>query len=54
MKAFNFNNELWPFTGRKAPDGAELLVIVVHPKWRDLMWHDKKRDLLVYLSTLPA
>ena len=43
----------WPFTGRVYPADAELRVINIHAKWADLMWHDPKRDLLIYLSTLP-
>lgn len=50
----------WPFTGgwpkdkrRQFPDGSELRVIHIHPKWADLMWFDPTRKLEVYLSTLP-
>jgi len=57
---FNKPPAPWRFTGgwpedtrRMYPDGAELRTIVVHPKWIDLMWYDRSRDVLVYLSTMP-
>ncbi len=55
-----FNGETWPFTGRKAPEGAELGVRYPYnfkghvSPWKDLCWFNKDRDVWVYLSTLPA
>ena len=43
----------WPFTGRFYPEGAELRVITLCKCHADLVWFDPKRNVNVYLSTLP-
>ena len=49
-----------PLPGRKLPEGVILSVrypynIERHTsKWKDLCWYDERRDVWVYLSTLPA
>jgi hypothetical protein len=43
----------WPFRGHYYPEGAKLVVLNLCPIWLDLAWYDPKRELNVYLSTIP-
>jgi hypothetical protein len=55
-----FNNEIWPDSGRTVPPNATLGVRTPYnsdkytSKWRDMCWYDPKRDVWIYISTLPA
>ncbi len=45
---------LWPFCGRHIPPGKiGCSIQYVHKGWMDLCWWCTKRDVWVYVSTLP-
>ena len=43
----------WPDTGRKIPAGATTEVHNMHESWLDLVYMDERRDVWVYISTIP-
>jgi len=59
MNKIIFNEESWPYTGRKVPEGVQLSVRFPcdnkgkTSSWKDLCWYNSTRDIWIYLSTLP-
>jgi hypothetical protein len=46
----------WPNTGRIFPIDAELKIVHLHTKWKDLCWKRIRKDGApewIYVSTLP-